>query len=91
MSSKYLLAIFACSFLFSHNRGAVPRARRRGAGLPADIRRAQSGPRSEFMPLIPFELKIPNEVTAKTLKGSEDGNDLHTVNSVDELFKELDS
>lgn len=40
---------------------------------------------------IPFDLKIPNELTAKTLKMSEAGEDLHTVSSVDELFKDLDA
>ncbi len=40
---------------------------------------------------IPFEIKIPNEVTAKTLKDSEIGHDLHKVDSVDKLFQELDS
>ena len=40
---------------------------------------------------IPFEIKIPNEVTAKTLRDSENGNNLHKVDSVDELFEELDS
>ncbi len=40
---------------------------------------------------IPFEIKIPNEVTAKTLKDSENGNELHKVDSVDTLFRELDS
>ena len=40
---------------------------------------------------IPFELKIPNKLTAHVLKNSEEGKDLHTVSSVDELFKELDS
>ena len=40
---------------------------------------------------IPFELKIPNEVTAKTLRDAENGNNLHKVESVDELFQELDS
>ena len=40
---------------------------------------------------IPLELKIPNEVTAKTLRDAENGNNLHKVNSVDELFQELDS
>jgi len=40
---------------------------------------------------IPFEIKIPNEVTAKTLKDAENENDLHKVDSVDELFHELDS
>jgi len=40
---------------------------------------------------IPFEIKLPNDVTAKTLKESEKKNDLHTVDSVDALFQELDS
>ncbi len=40
---------------------------------------------------IPFEIKIPNEVTAKTLKDTENGNNLHKVDSVDELFQKLDS
>ena len=40
---------------------------------------------------IPFEIKIPNKFTAKTLKDSENGKDLHQVDSVDTLFQELDS
>jgi len=40
---------------------------------------------------IPFEMKIPNEVTAETLKKSEKGEELHKVSNVDELFRELDS
>ena len=40
---------------------------------------------------IPFEIKIPNNVTAKTLKDAENGRDLHKVDSVDALFQELDS
>ena len=40
---------------------------------------------------IPFEIKIPNEVTSKTLKDAENGYELHKVDSVDELFQELDS
>ena len=40
---------------------------------------------------IPFEIKIPNEVTAKTLRDAENGYELHKVDSVDELFQELDS
>ena len=40
---------------------------------------------------LPFEVKIPNTLTAKTLKDSEDGKDLHQVSNVDELFEELDS
>ena len=40
---------------------------------------------------IPFEIKIPNEITAKTLKESENGHEIHKVDSIDELFQELDS
>jgi DNA-damage-inducible protein J len=40
---------------------------------------------------IPFELKIPNELTLKTLKESENGKNLYTVGSIDQLFQELDS
>ncbi len=40
---------------------------------------------------IPFEIKIPNEVTAKTLEDAENGKNLHQVESVDALFQELDS
>ena len=40
---------------------------------------------------IPFELKIPGELTQKTLKESENGKNLHTVDSVDQLLQELDS
>ena len=40
---------------------------------------------------IPFEIKIPNELTAETIRKSEAGAELHQVNSVDELFKELES
>ncbi len=39
---------------------------------------------------IPFEIKIPNEVTAKTLKDSENGRNIYKVDSVDALFQELD-
>jgi len=39
---------------------------------------------------IPFEIKIPNEVTSKTLKDAENGIELHKANSVDDLFQELD-
>jgi len=37
------------------------------------------------------EIKIPNELTEETIRKSEAGKDLHQVNSVDELFKELES
>jgi DNA-damage-inducible protein J len=40
---------------------------------------------------IPFELKIPNTTTAKTLMDTDNGNELHTVGSVDDLFEELDN
>ncbi len=40
---------------------------------------------------IPFEIKIPNALTAETLGKSEVGKDLHTVDGVDELFEELNS
>ncbi len=40
---------------------------------------------------IPFEIKIPNKVTASTLKDSENGKNIHNVDSVDELFQALDS
>jgi len=39
---------------------------------------------------IPFEIKIPNELTAETLKKSEKGKELHKVSNVGELFRELD-
>lgn len=35
---------------------------------------------------IPFEVRIPNKLTAETLAKSEKGLDLHEVSSVDELF-----
>ncbi len=40
---------------------------------------------------IPFEIKIPNSLTAKTLQESETGQNLHQADNVDQLFKELDS
>jgi len=40
---------------------------------------------------IPFEIKIPNEITAKALVDSENGKNVHKVDSVNELFEELDS
>jgi DNA-damage-inducible protein J len=40
---------------------------------------------------IPFEIKIPNKITAKTLQESENGKNLHKVSDIDELFEELDS
>lgn len=40
---------------------------------------------------IPFEIKIPNEITVKALTDSENRKNLHKVDSVNELFEELDS
>ena len=40
---------------------------------------------------IPFEIKIPNALTDRTLRESEDGIDLHRVANVDQLFEELEA
>ncbi len=40
---------------------------------------------------IPFEIKIPNSLTDKTLRKSEAGKDLHKVTGVDQLIKELEA
>ena len=40
---------------------------------------------------IPFEIKIPNQLTAETLNTSENGKDLHKADDVDELFRCLES
>ncbi len=40
---------------------------------------------------IPFDIKIPNELTIKTLKNIEEGKNLKEVSSVDELFEELNN
>ncbi len=40
---------------------------------------------------IPFEINIPNKLTTETLRKSEDGNDLHSVDSIEQLFQELDT
>jgi len=40
---------------------------------------------------IPFDIKIPNELTVKTIEKAEKGEDMHKVNSVDELFRELNN
>ena len=40
---------------------------------------------------IPFEVKIPNALTQETLEKAEQGIDLHTASSVDELFQELEA
>jgi DNA-damage-inducible protein J len=38
---------------------------------------------------IPFDIEIPNELTAKVLKRSRKGRGLHKAAGVDDLFKEL--
>jgi len=40
---------------------------------------------------IPFKIKIPNNLTLKTLKNIEEGTDLKEVSSIDELFDELNN
>jgi len=40
---------------------------------------------------IPFEIKIPNELTEKTLTKSENGEDLHMVSDRKQLLKELNN
>jgi len=37
---------------------------------------------------IQFEIKLPNDLTDKVLKDSEQGQNLHKVDSVDDLFLE---
>jgi DNA-damage-inducible protein J len=39
---------------------------------------------------IPFELKVPNEITAQTVKKLEAGQDIHKTGSTEELFEELE-
>jgi len=40
---------------------------------------------------IPFDLKIPNELTTKTIGKSEQKKNLHKVNSVKNLFEKLEN
>jgi len=40
---------------------------------------------------IPFEIKIPNDLTVDTLEKSENGIDLHSVKNKKQLFKELNN
>ncbi len=39
---------------------------------------------------IPFEIKIPNELTLETIRKSDNGEELHRVKDVEELFEDLD-
>ena len=38
---------------------------------------------------IPFEIRIPNEITLTTIKETEERKSLHFADTVDELFKDL--
>ena len=40
---------------------------------------------------IPFDIRIPNDLTALTLNNAENNIDVHEVSNVDELFQELES
>ena len=40
---------------------------------------------------IPFEIRIPKEMTLKTLEKTERGEELNEVSNVDELFRELNN
>ncbi len=40
---------------------------------------------------IPFEIRIPNELTLKTLEKTDRGEELNEVSDVDELFLELNN
>ena len=39
---------------------------------------------------IPFDIKLPNDLTLETVYKSEKSEELHKVHSVDELFEELE-
>ncbi|WP_163267504.1 type II toxin-antitoxin system RelB/DinJ family antitoxin [Chelativorans alearense] len=38
---------------------------------------------------VPFPVKVPNALTAETLRKSERGEDVHTAKDADDLFKQL--
>jgi len=38
---------------------------------------------------LPFEMRVPNELTAKTLANSELGEDVHHAKDADDLFNQL--
>ncbi len=39
---------------------------------------------------VPFDVKVPNAVTAQTLIKSNAGEDVHRATNTDDLFKQLD-
>lgn len=38
---------------------------------------------------IPFDIKLPNELTEETLLKTENGEELHHVSNISQLFEEL--
>ena len=38
---------------------------------------------------LPFELRIPNKLTAETMEKSERGEDIHRAKDADDLFEQL--
>ena len=38
---------------------------------------------------LPFEMKVPNRLTAETLAGSERGEDVHQAENAEDLFDQL--
>lgn len=38
---------------------------------------------------LPFDMRIPNELTAKTIAASEKGIDVHKVKNADDIFNQL--
>lgn len=38
---------------------------------------------------LPFDMRIPNEITAKSIENSEKGVDVHTAKDADDLFGKL--
>lgn len=39
---------------------------------------------------LPFEMRVPNRLTAETLAKSERGEDVHQAMDADDLFRQLD-
>ncbi|SWI21530.1 type II toxin-antitoxin system RelB/DinJ family antitoxin [Klebsiella pneumoniae] len=38
---------------------------------------------------LPFDMRVPNELTANTIANSEKGVDVHTAKDADDLFNQL--
>lgn len=38
---------------------------------------------------LPFDMRVPNELTAKTIEASEKGVGVHTATNADDLFNQL--